>query len=216
MTKKELEERCFVLQLLLQSYEEWKHEKTHRERSTQWNPKWKHVKNILTKYNIKLTHIADFGENEAQYNSLYNEIFIMPRQMFVNMEDNEHMGICRYYLNLWHEIFHAIINHEFHLAVLLNENAEEIIVEEAVQKFVLKDICGDYSYSHEDTFEIDSDGDISVDIIKAEDKFLEDSEEYITTYHQKLYDDPKSYEVFEKQKEIIQNKIKEVYETSRP
>lgn len=221
MTKDELQNHCWTLEAILEYYDEWRHEKRHYERTgSWWKPKWKHAKNILTKYDVKLSHIAEFGENEGQYSAYYNEISILPRQMFTCMEVDEHMGICHYYLILWHEIFHCVINHEFHLSAIINKNAEEIIVEEAVKNIVLEDICGEYSYmSNKFAFDAslkNGSYHIAPEYKKIIDKFSEDLDKYILEYKDKIYYDDASYTVFENQKAIIHKKLKEVYDECRP
>lgn len=223
MTKDELQNRCWTLEAILEEYNKWRHEKRHYERTgSWWKPKWQHAKNVLTKYNIKLSHIGNFeAEEDAYYNSYYNEIYMMPPKMYEYCEVDEFMGICHYYLTLWHEIFHAIIFNELHSAGYLDVNAEEMIIAKAVMKIVLDDICQHRvymvnKYAFEQSLNKYGASRVEPDYQECSEKFKKDLQEYISIYDKRRrYCDDEADRIFDMKQDEIIRKIKEVYDECR-
>lgn len=224
MTKNELQNHCWTLEAILEEYDKWRHLKTHYERtSVLWKPKWQHVKNVLTKYNIKLSHIGNFeAEENAYYNSYYNEICMMPPKMYEYCEVDEFMGLCHYYLTLWHEIFHAIIFNELHCSGYLDANAEEMIIAKAVIKIVLDDICEHRTYlankyAFEQSLNKYGASRVAPDHRESNEKFKKDLQEYVSIYDKsRRYCDDEANRIFDMKQDEIISKLKEVYDECRP
>lgn len=202
MTKKDLQDYYNINSLCFEEYDNMQMRTYFYEReSSYWKKHWKKARGVLKHYKCKLVHYGDFSEFMGSYSDLFNKIKIMPPAVFVQIEDNKFSGICSYYKTLWHEIFHCIIHHEFHVNMLLKYEAEEMIVEEAVRDIVLNDICPEY-YQY-----LNSKG----DIVNVRNKFKQECDEYIEGYHENLFYDKKDEKQFEIYKCHIINKLKEIY-----
>ena len=202
MTKKELQDYYNINSLCFIEYDVMQTQTYFYEReSSYWKKHWKKTRSVMKRYKCKLIHHGDFSEFMGSYSDSLNKIKIMPPAVFVQIEDNEFTGICNYYKTLWHEIFHCIIHHEFHVNMLLKYEAEEMIVEEAVRDIVLNDICTEY-YQY-----LNNKG----DLVNVRNKFKKECDEYIEVYRKKLLYDEKDKKQFEIYKCHIINKLKEIY-----
>lgn len=141
--------------------------------------------------------------------------------MYEYCEVDEFMGICHYYLTLWHEIFHAIIFNELHSAGYLDVNAEEMIIAKAVMKIVLDDICQHRvymvnKYAFEQSLNKYGASRVEPDYQECSEKFKKDLQEYISIYDKRRrYCDDEADRIFDMKQDEIIRKIKEVYDECR-
>lgn len=205
MTKKELQDFYNINTFCEEEYLQMLTKKWFYERhSKEWKPFWKRAKNALRKYGCKLVHHGDFGINQAYYHDAINRIAIMPPAVFIEISDNALEGLFTYYAVLWHEIFHCILHHEFHSNILLRNEAEEMIVEEAVRDIVIDDLCPLDDKTHEmNDF---------LGVVSYNQKLKDKCNEYIQEYEKRLYYNEEDMKMFNLYKEHIKRTLKKVYE----
>lgn len=207
MTKNELQNYYDINSLCFDAYDQMCLQSYFYERqSVTWNKHWKRVKNALKKYKCKLVHYGDFSCFLGSYWPAMNKIKIMPPLVFVTIEDdNDLFGIFHYYKTLWHEIFHCAMYHEFHLGMFLKNEAEEMIIEEAIRDIVVQDIYDDlkfYVFSNDDRNLLEY--------------FQSECNKYIEDYKKNCWYSKEDLKQFNVYKRRIINKLKSVYEECRP